>query len=168
MFNINLKNIRMGKGLSQKQIADFLNLSPQSISKWEKGEASPSIEDLPRLAEIFDCDINAFFVPIEANVYDLNLLKEFFSFMIKYICDESKKSKDFLPFWKEHPDILEVIRGLCDNIKQHQTVKIKTIQGILNCSDYDAVIFLDYFIKLEFIEKIEADESYFVIKKSIC
>ena len=61
MFNKNLKNIRLQQGLSQKQVADYLLVSPQSVSEWEKGEALPSIEYLPKLAECLNCDINAFF-----------------------------------------------------------------------------------------------------------
>lgn len=61
MFNINLKRIRLEQELSQKQIADFLTVSPQSVSKWEKGEALPSIDFLPKLAECLNCDVNAFF-----------------------------------------------------------------------------------------------------------
>ena len=51
MFNHNLKALRLKSGLSQKQVADFLSVTPQSVSKWEKGEALPSIDFLPKLAE---------------------------------------------------------------------------------------------------------------------
>ena len=60
MFHNNLKALRLKCGLSQRQVADFLNVSPQSVSKWEKGESFPSIEFLPQMAECFGCDINAF------------------------------------------------------------------------------------------------------------
>ncbi len=65
MFNNNLKALRLKSGLSQKQVADFLNVTPQSVSKWEKGEALPSIDYLPRLAECLNCDFNAFFAKEE-------------------------------------------------------------------------------------------------------
>ena len=167
MFNKNLRNIRLQKELSQKQVADFLNVSPQSVSKWEKGEALPSIDYLPKLAEILNCDINAFFVTDDDNVYDLELLKEFFSFMTALVCDEIKKTEEFYPFWKEHPDILDIFNVLGEDLKQYQTLKKKTIQGILNCSENDATVFLNYFFRHEFIEKMEADDCYFVIKSNI-
>lgn len=167
MFHKNLKRIRLQKELSQKQVADFLQISPQSVSKWEKGETQPSIEYLPKLAEILNCDINAFFEVIEGNIYDLDLLKEFFSIMTAYICDGTKNAEEFLPFWREHPDILDVINELCEELKQYHTLKKQTIQGILNCSESDAAIFLNHFIVHEFVEKIETDDSYFVIKSNI-
>lgn len=57
MFNENLKNIRLKQGLSQKKVADYLNISPQSVSKWEKGESLPSVLFLPQLAECLNCEI---------------------------------------------------------------------------------------------------------------
>ena len=37
MFNDNLKRIRLKSGLSQKQLAEYLSISSQSVSKWETG-----------------------------------------------------------------------------------------------------------------------------------
>ena len=45
-------------GLSQKELADKLHVSQQSISQWEKGLREPSIEMLKKLAEIFNCTID--------------------------------------------------------------------------------------------------------------
>jgi len=54
MFNEQLKNIRKTSGKTQKDLADYLQISAQSISKWEKGEALPSLEFLPRLQDSLD------------------------------------------------------------------------------------------------------------------
>ena len=167
MFNKNLRRIRLQKGLSQKQLADYLCISPQSVSKWEKGEALPSIEYLPILAECLGCDINAFFAPVQEISYDLELLKAFYSFMTEYLYDDTKKAEDFLPFWKAHPDIVDMIAALGEELKQYQIIKVKTLQGILGCSESDALVFIDYFLKQELIEKIGTENSYFVIKSSI-
>ena len=51
---------RKQKSLTQKQLAFDLNVSPQLISKWENGEASPSIEYLVELAKVFDLPLNYF------------------------------------------------------------------------------------------------------------
>ena len=61
MFNERFKSIRQASGKTQKDLAEFLNISPQSVSKWEKGEALPSIEYLPLMAKFFGCSINVFF-----------------------------------------------------------------------------------------------------------
>ena len=62
MFSKNLINIRLQQGLSQKQVADFLTVSPQSVSKWEKGEALPSIDYLPKLAECLKFHTNTYII----------------------------------------------------------------------------------------------------------
>ncbi len=56
-----LKELRVRKGKTQKDVAAYLTISPQSVSKWEKGESLPSIEYLPKLADFLDCEIENFF-----------------------------------------------------------------------------------------------------------
>ncbi len=167
MFNKNLKAIRLKQGLCQKQVADYLNISPQSVSKWEKGEALPSIEFLPKMAECLNCEINDFFIPAKESSYDLEMLKEFFDYMTAYMYEKTKKEEHLIPLIKKYPDILEVIRALGEDIKRYQTIKPKIIQGILGCSDEETKIFVRYFEKHEMIEKIDATDSYFVVKNSI-
>ena len=45
----NLKKYRIMKDLTQEDIADYLNITPQSVSKWERGETYPDITLLPDL-----------------------------------------------------------------------------------------------------------------------
>lgn len=54
----NLKKYRMMKGLTQEDVAGFLNITPQSISKWERGECYPDITFLPALANLFETSID--------------------------------------------------------------------------------------------------------------
>ncbi len=54
----NLKRYRIMKNLTQEDIADFLNITPQSVSKWERGETYPDITLLPALANIFETSID--------------------------------------------------------------------------------------------------------------
>ncbi len=60
-FGNRLKKYRKAKEMSQKQLADLLNISFQSISKWESGKGLPSISLLPEIAGALDvsCDILA-------------------------------------------------------------------------------------------------------------
>ena len=37
-FGENLKRLRLEKNLTQEKLADFLGVSFQSISKWERGD----------------------------------------------------------------------------------------------------------------------------------
>ena len=42
-----LKKLRLTKGLTQEEVATQLGISPQSISKWERGDGYPDITMLP-------------------------------------------------------------------------------------------------------------------------
>lgn len=46
------------KNLTQEDIADYLDITPQSVSKWERGETYPDITLLPALANIFETSID--------------------------------------------------------------------------------------------------------------
>ena len=52
-FKDKLLELRKSHHLSQQQLADQLNVSRQSISKWELGESQPDLHNLVRLSEIF-------------------------------------------------------------------------------------------------------------------
>lgn len=54
----NLKKYRLRKNLTQEELADFLHVTPQSVSKWERGESCPDITFLPALANIFDTSVD--------------------------------------------------------------------------------------------------------------
>ena len=168
MFNKNLKNIRLQQGLSQKQVADYLTVSPQSVSKWEKGEALPSIEFLPKLAECLNCDINAFFKPVQEKVLDLDLLGRLLEISYEYIYNQKEEDEEFNAFFVKNPNALVCLTDLETELKQHQVIKNKTIQRILGCSEEQTLFLMDYFIKFEFIEKLENEDSYFILKDNIC
>ena len=50
--------LRKQQGWSQDELAERLDVSRQSVSKWEGGLAAPEIEKLLRLSEVFSvsCD----------------------------------------------------------------------------------------------------------------
>ncbi|MBQ8140129.1 MAG: helix-turn-helix domain-containing protein [Clostridia bacterium] len=58
-FAKQLKECRKAKGLSQRELADILNMSFQSISKWENGNGFPNLSLLPDIADALDvsCDM---------------------------------------------------------------------------------------------------------------
>ncbi len=52
-FGENLKSLRKSKNLTQERLADFLGVSFQSVSKWERGDTYPDITMLPEIAGFF-------------------------------------------------------------------------------------------------------------------
>ncbi|MDE5631127.1 MAG: helix-turn-helix domain-containing protein, partial [Bacilli bacterium] len=57
-FGEKLQNLRKASNLNQEQLADMLNVSRQSVSKWESGATYPEMDKLIAMAKIFNCSID--------------------------------------------------------------------------------------------------------------
>ena len=53
-FSEKLLTLRKAKNLTQEQLAEKLDVSRQSISKWESGQAVPEMEKIVALSVVFD------------------------------------------------------------------------------------------------------------------
>jgi AbrB family looped-hinge helix DNA binding protein len=58
MFKDNLVYLRKMKGMSQENLAARLDITRQTLSKWELGECSPDIEKSKMLADIFGVSLD--------------------------------------------------------------------------------------------------------------
>lgn len=57
-FGENLQFLRKKENITQEQLAEKLNVSRQSVSKWESDTAYPEMEKLLTLCEMFHCDMD--------------------------------------------------------------------------------------------------------------
>lgn len=57
-FNNNLYELRKQKGFSQEELANRLNVSRQTISKWEVGESTPDMEKLVAISDLFEVSLD--------------------------------------------------------------------------------------------------------------
>ncbi len=60
-FAKNLKAERKAKGLTQKQVADLIDIKTQSYQAYESNISMPNAENLLKLALIFDISIDELF-----------------------------------------------------------------------------------------------------------
>lgn len=83
-----LKELRLERGFTQKAVAEYLNVSSQTVSKWERGLLSPDIMLLPKLAVLYRCSIDSIFdmesswseehrKEFEAKIKELHTKKDF-------------------------------------------------------------------------------------------
>ena len=54
MFSENLKAMRKAKGYTQEELAIKLNVTRQTISKWEKGLSVPDVDFLFKIADVLE------------------------------------------------------------------------------------------------------------------
>ena len=53
-----IKKLRIEKGLTQKDLADQVHVTFQTVSKWEKDENEPDVSTLRELAKLFGCSMD--------------------------------------------------------------------------------------------------------------
>lgn len=154
-FSENIRRLRKKRELTQETLADFLGISFQAVSKWERGESYPDIELLPVIADFFGVttdyllgidkakseeEILAYIDRYDNGKYSgsegaLEFMKEAF---IKYPSDfrillrymdalavDNHRSDDILKNRKEIFSIYERIQNFCTNDRIR--IKAKTI-----------------------------------------
>lgn len=57
-FGENLQYLRKKKEITQEQLAEMLEVSRQSVSKWESGQSYPEMEKLLQICSIFHCNMD--------------------------------------------------------------------------------------------------------------
>ena len=58
-IGVKIKELRREKKLTQEELAEYLHISSQAVSKWETGASSPDIDMLPKLAVFFGTTLDA-------------------------------------------------------------------------------------------------------------
>lgn len=57
-FGENLQFLRKRRGMTQEDLAEKMEVSRQSVSKWESGSAYPEMDAILRLCGLFRCDMD--------------------------------------------------------------------------------------------------------------
>lgn len=69
-FSEKLQKLRKENNLSQEQLADMLDVSRQSVSKWESGQTYPEMDKLIAMCKIFKCTLDDL---TNDNISDINI-----------------------------------------------------------------------------------------------
>ncbi|MBC3796914.1 helix-turn-helix domain-containing protein [Acetobacterium tundrae] len=78
-----LKALRKEKEMTQKQVADQMNISDKTISKWERGLGCPDVSLLGELSELFEVNIEKILLgDLKSNDMETGNLKR----MKFYVC----------------------------------------------------------------------------------
>jgi len=116
-----LKLLRVQAGLTQSNIAEFLEISPQQYQKYEKGASRCSISTIYRLAEYYDLHVNALLPSVGRNAQGFAEDQSGFSPSADKIeiTDEADAMAQLLAIFiriKSKPSRLKVLQLLTDTI----------------------------------------------------
>ncbi len=90
-FGENLKKLRKLKKLSQEDLAEKMQVSRQSVSKWETGDAYPEMNNILELCKIFHCHINDL---VNDSIIDVDSLDEEIKMnVVKFRREQQSKMK---------------------------------------------------------------------------
>lgn len=77
--------LRKEKGMTQKQLADAINISDKTVSKWERGLGCPDVSLLSELSEVLEVNVEKLLVGcLEKNDTDGGNMKK----LKFYVCPE--------------------------------------------------------------------------------
>lgn len=111
----NLKKYRILKNMTQEDIADYLGITAQSVSKWERGESYPDITFLPALANIFETSIDLLIGmdTIRAEETRLNIHKTAIGYQRSGDYDSAEKTyRDALLIYPNKPGMILGLAGV--------------------------------------------------------
>lgn len=99
-FGENLKELRLKANMTQERLADYIGVSFQSISKWERGDTYPDITILPEIASFFNVSVDSLL-----GVNKAENEQEILDFIEKYdnLSDNAQKEKQILEMYEKYP-----------------------------------------------------------------
>lgn len=101
-FGDKLSKLRKENNITQEQLADYLNVSRQSISKWESDSAYPETDKIIRMAELFKCTTDYLLRDSETEKQRSDeSVSAPYPMWIKHVFRERKSTKTLwgLPLW---------------------------------------------------------------------
>lgn len=95
MFQENLSSLRKKNGLTQDMLASKLQVTRQTISKWEKGYSVPDADVVLKIAEIFDVDVSVLLDTKIPNVEKDDAIAKQLARIAEQICQNNRRRKLF-------------------------------------------------------------------------
>lgn len=71
MPKINLAAVRTNADKTQREWADILGVSVQTVGNWETGKTSPDLQTVRKMSELSGIPLDFIFVPDKSNKIDI-------------------------------------------------------------------------------------------------
>lgn len=141
-----IKELRKNKGLSQRALADLLEVNQTAVSQWERGVTTPSSHMLLRLSRIFEISPNKL-LDIKDDQQEpaswedreiMDAVEDTLSVLLDSLQKEIRESPD--EYQKQYFDMLEMLRHVLRVSKKNESNEPITLaHGLL----VEAVRFID-------------------------
>ena len=173
-IGVSIKKLRIKNGITQQQLADRLNVSMQTISRWETSTTCPDVVMLPILARYFHVSVDyllnvggAVMKPIESDrllirewnendAADLFEIKRTPSAFMNYLkISTVDDALDCIKIWKEYQEMYPVILK--------QTGKLVGIAGLVDVNRYKGYRELEVNLCNEYNREDYATETHKLI-----
>ncbi len=153
----NIKRLRREKGITQENLAEYLSVSFQSVSRWERGESFPDITLLPLISKFFDVSVDEVLGINE--VKDEERIKEYLELYdnmklknLSLTCEKFKQAA------KEFPRDFRILIRYMELLQEEK--------GVPNRTDYEKAS-KELMSLYEYIQKNCTDDSIRIWSKRI-
>lgn len=135
-FNKKLRELRLARNLTQENVAQYLKVSSQTVSKWERGLLSPDITLLPKIALLYHCSMDTLFDM--DTVWGETHRKEFEERI--HLLSEQRDWEGIYNAWiheiEMHPDRFFDYTKVMEHVLRKQLLDKNHINSMLSLADY--------------------------------
>lgn len=129
-FGDQLKKARKDKELTQEELAEKLNLSRQTILRWEKNQVFPDISNLKTVAQVLDVSFDYLLgeeKPTKAPIAEMNLREVLVGKEVRLVIYEELLD-DYLVLYDKVCLILDIEEDMVQvQFKEKQELRMKVI-----------------------------------------
>jgi len=145
-----LKKVRVEKGFSQAEVADFLNISRQSISRWETDKSYPDIDNLVELSKYYEVSIDELLTETKALQQEINDKTEQMNKNLEEIEEKQKKLNYLLSSYIDESWVLLLLTVISIAIAPFGLISIPLVlwRNKKDNQFYKLIIFLSILIFL--------------------
>ncbi len=98
----NISYLRKQKKISQEQLAEKMNVTRQTVSRWESDEITPELSKLVYMSELFACKLDALVkeeLSVQEDIYSLIQIKRINAFkMASYVMISPNPESDVIGY----------------------------------------------------------------------
>ena len=148
-FADHFKHLRKEKGITQEKIAEILDVSSQSVSRWELGMCYPDVELLPTIANYFGVSVDSL---LSNDAVSKERDREIFLEKFDQLSDETSERIDLVrEYCRKYPEVdffaFKLLKAIQDHVvgdeaktQKYMPLLLKTAERLLDTRYRSAVI----------------------------